>query len=66
MVILITGTSRGLGKYIAEQLLEEGHTVYGCNTSGEPTIHHDKYKHFKTDVRSETDVKKMIKEIRMT
>ncbi len=64
MKILITGTSRGLGKYIAEQLLKEGDVVYGCNTSGESSINHGSYKHFKADVRSEADVKQMLKSIR--
>lgn len=33
MNIIVTGTSRGLGKAIAEQLTEAGHTVIGCSRS---------------------------------
>ena len=64
MNILITGTSRGLGKYIAENLLMQGHEVYGCSYSFACEIEHENYTHFKVDVRSEQAVKGMFKEIR--
>ena len=34
MKILITGTSRGIGKAIAEKFLSEGHEVIGLDKDG--------------------------------
>jgi len=53
--ILITGSSRGLGKELAEHFLHQGYNVYGCSrSSGE--IEHDNYHHFELDVSSATQV----------
>lgn len=65
--ILITGSSRGLGKDLAEHYLDCGDTVYGCARS-EGTIEHDSYFHYKVDIASPDDVAgffyKLRKEIR--
>ena len=34
MRVLITGTSRGIGRAIAEKFLKEGHTVFGIDRNG--------------------------------
>ena len=49
MKILITGTSQGIGKAIAEKFLQEGHDVTGIDRN-ESCICHDSYKHFICDV----------------
>lgn len=50
MKILITGTSQGIGKAIAELFLQNGHTVIGIDRQT-ASIHHSEYSHFQCDVR---------------
>ena len=50
MKILITGTSQGIGKAIAEKFLQEGHTVIGIDRQG-ASIDCSAYTHYECDVR---------------
>ena len=50
MKVLITGTSQGIGKAIAEHFLKEEHKVIGIDRQDE-TITHLNYTHYKCDVR---------------
>jgi 3-oxoacyl-[acyl-carrier protein] reductase len=53
--ILITGSSRGLGKELAEYFLQNDYNVYGCSRS-DCEIKHPNYHHFMLDVSSATQV----------
>jgi 3-oxoacyl-[acyl-carrier protein] reductase len=62
-VALVTGSRKGLGRYIAEQLLDAGYDVVGL--SRKPAEwRHDNYNHFCLDVADEGGVKSLFKEIR--
>jgi 3-oxoacyl-[acyl-carrier protein] reductase len=49
--VLITGSSRGLGREMAEDLIAKGWEVYGCARS-ESEISHPNYHHYVLDVSS--------------
>ena len=62
-VILITGTSKGIGNFLATYYLEKGDFVVGCSR-GEPTITNKNYKHFSLEVSDEKAVVSMIRAVK--
>jgi 3-oxoacyl-[acyl-carrier protein] reductase len=52
MKVLVTGTSKGIGKSIATKFLEEGHKVIGFDILGS-SINHDNYTHYIQDICNE-------------
>ena len=61
--ILITGTSRGIGHYLAAYYLNLGHQVIGCSRS-KSAIENNQYKHFEIDLANENEILEMFKTIR--
>jgi len=61
-VMLITGSGKGIGKYLAEYYAAKGYRVIGCSRS-EIDFQLDNYRHFCLDVSDEKKVKEMFAEI---
>ena len=62
-VTLITGTRKGIGKYLAEYYVDKGHQVIGCSRIV-PDWTLDGYLHYEADVSDEKAVTKMFSDIR--
>jgi 3-oxoacyl-[acyl-carrier protein] reductase len=58
-VVLITGTSRGIGKFLVQYYANSGMQVVGCSRK-EISFKEKNYKHFCVDVCNEAEVKKMM------
>lgn len=61
-VVIITGTRKGIGRYLAEQYLAEGDIVYGCSRR-KCDLEHPNYKHTCLDVSSEVDVISFVRNV---
>jgi 3-oxoacyl-[acyl-carrier protein] reductase len=61
-VMLISGTSRGIGKHLATCYLEQGFRVVGCSRRPVERAG-DNYLHFVLDVSDETSVKRMFLDV---
>lgn len=62
-IILVTGSSRGIGKELAQYYLLKDNLVIGCSR-GKYEIENKNYTHFSLDVSNEIEVKHLFKEIR--
>lgn len=62
-VTLITGTRKGIGRFLAEHYVQLGHQVLGCSRT-QPDWHLDNYVHYELDVTDEGDVRRMFGDIR--
>ncbi len=54
-IILVTGSRKGIGRYIAEHLLESGYTVIGVSRS-KSDLEDINYSHYTADVSDEKSV----------
>lgn len=63
--MLISGTRKGIGKYLAEYYVNRGFQVVGC--SRQPAEYRsERYRHFCLDVADEKQVREMFADIRRT
>jgi 3-oxoacyl-[acyl-carrier protein] reductase len=63
MIIVITGTRKGIGRYLAEYYLEKGHKVIGCSREGND-LKNENYYHFTADVSDEKSVNSFYGQVR--
>lgn len=61
-IIIITGTRKGIGRYLAEQYLQEGDIVYGCSRRI-CDIDHPNYHHTRLDVSDEAEVVSFVRNV---
>lgn len=62
-VMMITGSSRGIGRGLAEHFLERGYHVVGCSRS-RGSIEHPNYEHTMVDVADEAAVRSWVRAVR--
>ena len=62
-VMVITGTSRGIGRAIALHFLGAGHRVAGCSR-GASSIEHGNYHHTQVDIGEEPQVRTWVRTIK--
>jgi 3-oxoacyl-[acyl-carrier protein] reductase len=61
-VMIVTGSRKGIGKYLVEHYLKQGYMVEGCSR-GAADISDSNYKHHELDVADEKAVRGMIADI---
>lgn len=63
MIVVVTGTHKGIGRKIAEYYLDKGDIVAGCSRH-ESEISHKNYRHYRADVCDEKQVSAFAKGVR--
>tara|TARA_B100000767_G_scaffold77782_1_gene74456 strand:+ start:9003 stop:9704 length:702 start_codon:yes stop_codon:yes gene_type:complete len=61
-VIFITGARKGIGRFLAEHFLSQGHSVIGCSRR-DSDLEHKSYNHYLVDVSDEKNVVKITRRI---
>ena len=62
-ICLITGTRKGIGRYLAEYYLAKGMQIIGCSRS-QANLSHPNYLHYMVDVADEKTVKNIFSKLR--
>lgn len=65
MIIVITGSRKGIGLHLSKYYAEKGHTIIGCSR-GKSDYTHPNYTHFCIDVCDEGQVNQLAGEVRKT
>jgi len=58
--MIITGSRKGIGRYLSEYYLEKGIIVVGCSRS-ESDLEHKNYEHYLLDVADEKGVRDLVR-----
>lgn len=58
-VMIITGTRKGIGRYLSEYYINKGYIVVGCSRE-QSDLESDAYEHFCLDVSDESAVRRMV------
>lgn len=61
-VMVITGTRKGIGRFLCEHYLQRGWRVYGCSRDGSD-LEHPQYVHTRLDVSDEAAVARMLRDV---
>jgi 3-oxoacyl-[acyl-carrier protein] reductase len=61
-IVFVTGTRKGIGRYLVEHYLEQGFQVLGCSREAAPYTH-ERYTHYCLDVCDEPRVTAMFTEL---
>jgi 3-oxoacyl-[acyl-carrier protein] reductase len=61
-VMIVTGSRKGIGRFLVEHYLERGWRVAGCSR-GESDLRHDRYDHHCLDVADEGAVTTMVRTV---
>ena len=64
LIVVVTGTSRGLGRSLAEHFLKNNCRVVGCSRSPSSIVN-DLYDHTILDLSNEKEVRSWIRSIRL-
>jgi 3-oxoacyl-[acyl-carrier protein] reductase len=64
MIIVITGSRKGIGHYLCEYYLNKDDTVIGCSRN-ESDLKDDNYHHFNADITDEKSADNFIKAVKM-
>lgn len=62
-VMLVTGSRKGIGRYLCEYYLEKGYQVVGCSR-GESDLTNPDYRHVTLDVANEAEARQLFSLIR--
>jgi len=62
-VMVITGTSKGIGRGMAEHYLAKGYTVFGCSR-GPSTFERENYHHHQLDIGDEKQVREWVRAVK--
>jgi 3-oxoacyl-[acyl-carrier protein] reductase len=63
-VMLITGTRKGIGRFLVDRYLEQGYVVAGCSREAFEGPLPANYRHFQLDVTDESAVVRMVRTVR--
>lgn len=62
-VMIITGTRKGIGKYLADYYVKRGYYVVGCSREASD-FDNDNYKHYCLDIADENQVKGLFSDVK--